>query len=94
MEFGVDVVLNGHDHMYERFGLQDADGKATQAGIRQFTVGTGGAHLYTPGAPKANSEVRGSAFGLLVLTLTNNAYQWDFSSVNNSFRDAGSGACH
>src|SRR5207245_5290119 len=49
-EFGVDIVLNGHDHMYERFAPQDADGRATSTGIREFVVGTGGAHLYVPGA--------------------------------------------
>lgn len=93
-EFGVDVVLNGHDHMYERFAPQDLDGKATPTGIREFIAGTGGAHLYTPGAPKPNSEVRASVYGILVLTLTANAYQWDFQSVGNTFRDTNSGACH
>ena len=45
---GVDVVLNGHDHIYERFAPQDANGRLDPArGIRQFTVGTGGvAHLH------------------------------------------------
>ena len=57
-EFGVDVVLNGHDHMYERFAPQDIDGRPSPNGIRQFIAGTGGAHLYTPGPPKPNSEVR------------------------------------
>jgi hypothetical protein len=94
MEFGVDVVLNGHDHLYERFALQDADGKPTPAGIRQFTAGTGGAHLYTPAGAKPNSEVRGSAYGVLSMTLSNNGYAWDFVSVTNSFRDTGSGGCH
>lgn len=94
MEFGAEVVLNGHDHLYERFAPQDGDGRPTSAGIREFVVGTGGAHLYVPGTPKSNSEVRASVYGVLVLTLTNNAYQWDFTSVNNTFRDTGSGACH
>ena len=44
---GVDVVVSGHDHMYERFAPQDPDGNADPAsGIRQFTVGTGGAEFY------------------------------------------------
>lgn len=94
MEFGADVVLNGHDHIYEVFAPQDADGRANPNGIREFIAGTGGAHLYTPGTPRPNSERRGSAYGILVLTLTNGSYQWDFASVNNVFRDTGSGACH
>jgi hypothetical protein len=94
MEFGADVVLNGHDHMYERFAPQDADGRPSAAGIREFIAGTGGAHLYTPITSRPNSEVRGSAYGILVLTLTNGSYSSDFASVNNVFRDQSTGACH
>ena len=32
-EFGADVVLNGHDHMYERFAVQDIDGRASSNGM-------------------------------------------------------------
>jgi len=93
-EFGVDVVLNGHDHMYERFAPQDADGRARTNGIRQFTVGTGGAHLYTPVSVKANSEMRASVYGILSMTLAPNAYHWNFAAADNSFRDISSGTCH
>ena len=94
-EFGGEVVLNGHDHMYEVFGRQDADGRPNSGtGIRQFTVGTGGAHLYVPGAPRPNSQVRISSYGVLELTLGNDAFQWRFVSVNNSVLDSGSGPCH
>jgi acid phosphatase type 7 len=94
MEFRADVVLNGHDHMYERFGPQDADGRADGAtGIRQFVVGTGGAHLYAPEAAKPNSEIRARVYGILMLTLTTNAYSWEFVS-NTAFRESGSGVCH
>jgi hypothetical protein len=91
---GVDVIINGHDHMYERFAPQDLDGKATPTGIRQFIAGTGGAHLYTPGAVKPNSERRGSAYGFLMMTLSDTSYQWEFKSVGNTFSDAGTGTCH
>lgn len=93
-EFDVDVVLNGHDHMYERFAPQDLDGKPTPTGIRQFIAGTGGAHLYTPGAPKPNSEKRASVYGILRLTLINSGYQWEFVSVDNTVLDSGPGVCH
>jgi hypothetical protein len=95
MEFGGDVVLSAHDHMYEVFARQDADGRPNSAtGIRQFTVGTGGAHLYVPGAPRPNSQVRISAYGVLELTLGNDAFQWRFVSVNNAVLDSGNGPCH
>lgn len=93
-EFDVDVVLNGHDHMYERFAPQDPDGRASATGIREFIAGTGGAHLYTPVTVRPNSEVRASVYGILVLTLNAGSYQWDFQSVNNTFRDSGFGSCH
>ena len=48
-EFDADVVIAGHEHLYERFAPQDPDGRAdSMRGIRQFTVGTGGAALYRP----------------------------------------------
>jgi hypothetical protein len=91
-DFGVDVVLNGHDHMYERFDKQDADGRFSPTGIRQFTVGTGGAVPYDPGPPRPNSLRIHKGYGILVLTLNNDSYQWDFASTS-SFRDTDSGQC-
>jgi hypothetical protein len=93
---GVEVVLNGHDHVYERFGPQDPDGRADPArGIRQFTVGTGGASLYGFGAPRANSEIRAIVHGVLKLTLQATGYSWEFVPIaGQSFRDSGSGSCH
>jgi hypothetical protein len=94
MEFGADLVLNGHEHLYERFAPQDADGKASATGIRQFISGTGGAHLYTPVAVQPNSQVRASTYGILVLTLLPNGYSWDFAPSGSTFRDTGSDSCH
>jgi len=64
---GADVVLNGHDHTYERFAPQTPTGSADAArGIREFVVGTGGRSHYAFGTPIANSEVRNSdTFGVL-----------------------------
>lgn len=93
-EAGADVVLSGHDHLYERFAPQDPDGGADAArGIRQFVAGTGGAVLYSSGAARPNSEVRLSAFGVLRLTLGADGYDWEFISVAGP-RDAGTGSCH
>ncbi len=93
---GVDLVLNGHDHFYERFGPQDPEGRADQAkGIREFIVGTGGALLY--GFPRlaANSEARASVHGVLKLTLRPGGYEWEFLPVTGGAPlDSGSGVCH
>jgi hypothetical protein len=92
---GVDVVLNGHDHIYERFAPQDANGRVDSArGIRQFTVGTGGVATYTNPRVAPNSERIFSVWGVLMLTLNSNSYEWEFISVDPGFRDNGSGSCH
>jgi hypothetical protein len=90
---GAEIVINGHDHVYERFALQDQDGRrTTTAGVRQFTVGTGGVALYEFQTPHPNSEVRIVTWGLLKLDLRQGAYDWQFIAVNGT-RDSGSGAC-
>jgi len=92
---GADVVLNGHDHDYERFAPQNPSGAADAKGIREFVVGTGGASHYTFGTPIANSVVRdNTSFGVLKLTLHASSYDWQFVPVAGaSFTDAGSGTC-
>lgn len=92
---GVDVVINGHDHDYERFAPQDPDGVADPDGIRQFVVGTGGAPLRDFKDAVANSVVRAAiAHGVLRLTLRQSGYDWQFLSVDGSFADAGAATCH
>jgi acid phosphatase type 7 len=94
-EAGVDVVLTGHEHSYERFAPQTHEGVADPNGIRQFVVGTGGRDLRPFRAIVANSEARNSrSHGVLKLTLHAASYEWEFVPVGNStFRDSGSEAC-
>jgi 3',5'-cyclic AMP phosphodiesterase CpdA len=93
----VDVVLNGHDHNYQRFAPQDPNGKADpQRGIREFVVGTGGRSHYTILGPIANSEVyNDETYGVLKLTLRPQSYEWRFLAVEGeTFTDSGSARCH
>jgi acid phosphatase type 7 len=93
-----DVVINGHDHDYERFSPQDPDGKAdSQRGIREFVVGTGGKNSHrTFAKTKPNSEIKqADTFGVLKLTLHASSYDWEFvPEAGKTFRDSGSGLCH
>jgi hypothetical protein len=94
---GAEIVLNGHEHVYERFAPQTPNAAADpNTGIRQFTVGTGGAGLYSFGTIQPNSEVRNnSTMGVLKLTLKQTGYDWQFIPVAGaSFTDSGSGTCH
>jgi hypothetical protein len=91
---GVDVVLNAHDHLYERFAPQDHEGNPSPNGIRLFVVGTGGAPANGVQTVKRNSEARESAWGVLRMTLRPDSYVWQFVGVpGSSFRDAGSDVC-
>jgi PKD repeat protein len=93
-----ELVLNGHEHNYERFAPQTPTGAADpQFGIREFVVGTGGSESgYSFGTPVANSEVRNSTtFGVLQLTLDSASYSWKFVPVaGKTFTDAGTAPCH
>jgi hypothetical protein len=89
-----DLVLNGHDHLYERFSKQDPNGKTTTTGLRQFTVGTGGGSLYSVSKPIANSEKTFIGFGILTLKLYKQAYQWAFLSTQNQIIDSGTERCN
>ncbi len=93
---GAEIVINGHDHDYDRFAPQTPSGVLDRAhGIREFVVGTGGGPLYPFVRRPANSETRGLSYGVLRLTLKPGAYGWTFIPVaGGTYRDAGTGTCH
>jgi len=95
---GAEVVVNGHDHLYEMFAPARPDSTLDpEYGIRQFIAGTGGGPLYSFREPFApNSRVRSSsAHGVLRLTLEADRYTWEFLPVaGTTFSDEGAGACH
>jgi hypothetical protein len=86
----------GHDHDYERFAPQDANGVLDLArGIREIVSGSGGKEVSTFSTIRANSEARDvSSLGVLELTLGANAYEWRFRAAVGSFTDSGSASCH
>ena len=94
-ESGADVVINGHDHLYERFAPQDPQGKADPNGIREFIVGTGGGGQYEFRQIRPNSEVRNNrSYGVLALTLGATDYSWEFvPGAGASFHDVGTARC-
>ena len=92
-----DVVLNGHDHDYERFAPQTPDAKADSAGgITEFVVGTGGRSHYPFTAVEPNSVIRDTkTFGVLALTLHPQGFDWRFiPEAGATFTDSGSARCH
>ena len=96
VEGGVDLALAGHDHSYERFARLDASGAPTEDdnGARQFVIGTGGRSLYELNDPIAGSEAgEDGVFGVLHLTLSPGAYDWEFVGVDDAVLDSGSDTC-
>jgi calcineurin-like phosphoesterase family protein len=93
---GAEIVLNGHDHNYERFAPQKPNGGRDDVrGIREFVVGTGGSHSEPMSSVKPNSQVRNSTFGVLKLTLHGGSYDWNFLPIaGKTFTDSGTGTCH
>jgi hypothetical protein len=92
---GVDVVLNGHEHNYERFAPMRPSGRhAPRHGIREFVVGTGGAGLYPFGRAIRNSQRRLSRYGVLKMKLSPRIYRWAFIRGDGHVMDRGWYPCH
>lgn len=91
-----EVVLNGHDHNYQRMwkmtplGVHDS-----MRGIREFIVGTGGRSYYSYRDDSRRIAGNATAFGVLELTLNDGSYDWRFvPEPGSSYVDAGSQVCH
>jgi hypothetical protein len=96
-EHNVDLVLNGHDHDYERFVAQNPDAQPDSVrGIPEIIVGTGGEELRGFGGKRIKNsvmQVEGRA-GILLLTLGAAEYRSVFMGVTGGQWDASGGKCH
>jgi 3',5'-cyclic AMP phosphodiesterase CpdA len=96
-DHGAELVINGHDHMYERYTPIDADGTPDpDNGLREFVVGTGGASLYGFKTDSPLIDVRdNTSHGVLRLDLSPGSYSWQFVPVEgDTFTDSGNASCH
>ena len=91
-----DVIVSGHDHVYERFARQTPSGALDEHGIREFVVGTGGAELGGFNYTARHSQVRNArTYGVLKLRLESAGYRWKFVAVaGKTFTDSGFNFCH
>lgn len=91
---GVDVVLAGHDHHYERFGPRNAINQARQSGPISFVSGAGGKSHYPVSNPVAGSRAHvDDVFGVLRLELTPDSVAWSWHGIDGSVLDEGQRAC-
>lgn len=96
-DHGADLILNGHQHYYERFFPQNmSDVRDDARGITEIISGTGGISHYTKTSTAANEAAYNDAtYGVLKLTLSSTGYATQFMPVEGgTFADASSGTCH
>ena len=93
---GVDLLISGHNHHYERFGTLSPAGLFDPNGIRQFVVGTGGRSLYRFRSDTPGSEARiRNSHGVMRLELGPGGYQWMFWPTKTfGGTDSGWALCH
>lgn len=97
---GADLVLNGHDHTYQRFPRLNPAGKPDPSGIQQITIGTGGVDLTgfakKPSQPSVVTKSN-TTIGVLQLELGAGSYTWKFQRAdfpgNGRYSDSGTSAC-
>jgi acid phosphatase type 7 len=89
---GLEIVLAGHNHQYERFAPMDCAGKKSADGARSFVVGSGGNNLYGFASPRPGSEFRNNTdFGVLSIQLQRDSYEWAFIASGKGQERAGKG---
>ncbi len=95
IEHKVELVLNGHDHDYERFRPQTPEGVVdTTSGLTQIVVGTGGYELrrFETILPNSAARVSGRP-GVLLLVLGGAEYRSAFLEVGGRIWDSQGGKC-
>lgn len=91
---GADLVLNGHEHNYERFAPQDSEGNLTPDGMVQIVAGTGGnPSSYGFAEALENSEVRKGGFGVVELSLWKTGWIANFTRTDGRVVDTVAGGC-
>jgi hypothetical protein len=94
---GAELVVNGHDHGYQRWAPMDALGAAdATTGIREIVAAIGGAPLYDFPTDNALVAYRNNTdHGVLKLTLAPGSYSWEFEATpDGTVLDSGSDSCH
>ncbi len=84
----VDLVLNGHDHHYERFYPLNSEGQRDPNGTVEIIGGMAGASPYELGPAKSITAKRLVTYGVLKLSMTDNSYTSQLLGLNNEVLDS------
>ena len=94
---GAEIILNGHEHDYERFAPQTPAVRPTRASVSgSSSWARAGRRSGSSRPTAANSEVKdATSWGVLKLTLHASSYDYVFVPIaGDAFTDSGSGSCH
>ena len=96
--YGVSMVLNGHDHDYQRWVPLDASGQPSASGITEFVAGGAGHGLQnfitTDSRVAYSNDLNPTAFGVLLLQLGSTGANFSYHSSNGAILDSGFVPCN
>jgi hypothetical protein len=93
----VTLVLNGHDHDYQRWTAMDGNGNPNPNGVTEFVVGTGGhgiqTFVTTDSRMLVGYDSTNKQFGVLRLALNSGSANFEFVNTSNAVKDSGTITC-
>ena len=94
---GVEIVINGHDHTYQRWVPLNGSGQPAANGITEFVAGASGHGLQTIGTSDSrvaySIDTNPTAFGALKLVLNNNGASFQYVNTSGTILDSGTIPC-
>jgi fibronectin type 3 domain-containing protein len=96
-QHGVDIVLTGHDHDYQRWVPLDGNGNPSSAGTTEFVVGTGGHgiqnFMITDSRMAVGYDTSPYSFGALRLQLNQDGAGFQYINYQGLVLDSGAIPC-
>ncbi len=96
-QYGVSIVLNGHDHDYQRWEPLDGSGNPSPTGITEFVAGMAGHGLQTITGSDSRvvywNDTVPQAFGVVKLELNPDGAAFYYINTSGMVLDSGTIAC-
>jgi fibronectin type 3 domain-containing protein len=93
-QHSVDLVVNGHDHTYQRFTPLDGAGNPSAGGVTEFVAGAGGHALGAFITTDSRLVASAQQFGALRFELNSGGAAYQFDNTNGDVLDSGSVPCN
>jgi hypothetical protein len=96
-KYGVSIVLNGHDHDYQRWVPLDSSGQPNPNGVTEFVVGSAGHGIQkftkTDSRVAYSNDTQPASFGILLLQLSQTGASFTYQATSGNVLDSGSIPC-